>query len=92
MTGPGGITIIRPDSMPGAGLRPESDDEGDTLVMDDDERPSDADLIQRNIDAFVKAPYVSAELDRPTFERNKTLLYALPMLPEHEFVRSKLKD
>lgn len=91
MTGPGGITIVRPDSMPGMGLRPDSDD-NDTLVMDDEDRPSDMDLIRRTVDAFVKGPYVSAELDRPTFERNKTLLYALPMLPEHEFVRSKLND
>ncbi|MBC3786113.1 cell division protein FtsZ [Spirosoma utsteinense] len=91
MTGPGGITIVRPDSMPGMGLRPDSDD-NDTLVMDDEDRPSDMDLIRRTVDAFVKGPYIPAELDRPTFERNKTLLYALPMLPEHEFVRSKLND
>lgn len=92
MTGPGGITITRPDLMPNAGLRPEPGNDGDTLVMNDEERPGDADLIQRTVDAFVNGPYVSAELDRPTFERNKTLLYALPMLPEHEFVRSKLND
>lgn len=92
MTGPGGITITRPDLMPNAGLRPEPGNDGDTLVMDEEERPGDADLIQRTVDAFVNGPYVSAELDRPTFERNKTLLYALPMLPEHEFVRSKLND
>jgi len=92
MTGPGGISIIRPDSIPSLGLRPESDDDGDTLIMDDEERPSDTDLIRRTVEAFVKGPHIPAELDRPTFERNKTLLYALPMLPEHEFVRSKLNE
>ena len=93
MTGPGSnITIIRPDSVPGSVLRPEPTDDGDTLVMDDEERPSDMDLIRRTVDAFVKGPQIPAELDRPTFERNKTLLYALPLLPEHEFVRSRLND
>jgi len=91
MTGPGGITINRPDSTPSLGLRPESADDSDTLIMDE-ERPGDADLIRRMVDAFVKGGHVPAELDRPTFERNKTLLYNLPMLPEHEFVRSKLND
>lgn len=92
MTGPGGITIIRPELMPGSGLQPEPVNDGDTLIMDDEERPGDMDLIQRTVDAFVKGPYIPAELDRPTFERNKTLLYALPLLPEHEFVRSKLNE
>lgn len=91
MTGPGGITIIRPDLMP-TGLQPESANDGDTLVMDDQERPSDKDLIRRTVEAFVKGPHLPAELDRPTFERNKTRLYDLPMLPEHEFVRSKLNE
>lgn len=88
MTGPGGTAIIRPSS----GLWPEPDDTGDTLVMDDEEHPSDIALIRRTVEAFVKGPYIPAELDRPTFERNKTILYALPMLPEHEFVRSKLNE
>ena len=88
MTGPGGTAIIRPSS----GLWPEPDDTGDTLVMDDKEHPSDMALIRRTVEAFVKGPYIPAELDRPTFERNKTILYALPMLPEHEFVRSKLNE
>ncbi|GAB3642983.1 cell division protein FtsZ [Spirosoma arcticum] len=93
MTGPSSnITIIRPDSTPGSGVRPEPTDDGDTLVMDYEERPSDMDLIRRTVEAFVKAPHIPAELDRPTFERNKTLLYALPMLPEQEFVRSRLND
>ena len=92
MTGPGGITIIRPELIPGSGLQPEPNNGGDTLIMDDEERPSDMDLIQRTVEAFVKGPYIPAELDRPTFERNKTLLYALPLLPEHEFVRSKLNE
>lgn len=90
-TGYNGTTIIRPEPLmsPGAQSLP---DEGSTLVLDDDERPSDADLIRRMVETFVDGKYLATDLDRPTFERNKTLLYALPMLPEHEFVRSKLND
>ena len=93
LTGPSGITIVRPESIPipNLGRQPEPN-EADTLVLDDEERPNDADLIRRMVEAFVKGPHIPAELDRPTFERNKTLLYDLPMLPEHEFVRSKLSD
>ena len=71
---------------------PFSHDDSGVLVLDDDERPSDSDLIKRIVEAFVKGQYVSADLDRPAFERNKTMLYSLPMLSEQEFVRSKLND
>lgn len=87
-----GTTIIRPDPSPATRSIPMDEPNVDVLVLDDEERPSDADLIRRTIEAFTKNQYVAADLDRPTFERNKTLLYALPMLPEHEFVRSKLND
>lgn len=89
-TGYNGTTIIRPDSM--SGLPANHHDESGVLMLDEDERPSDADLIQRIVNTFVEGKYSTADLDRPTFERNKTLLYALPMLPEHEFIRSKLND
>jgi len=92
-TGYNGATIVRPDTLPGAGMRPNHQhDENGILLLDEDERPSDADLIERMIRTFVDGKYTATELDRPTFERNKTLLYSLPMLPEHEFVRSKLND
>ncbi|GAB3738039.1 hypothetical protein GCM10028816_42390 [Spirosoma lituiforme] len=84
-----GTTIIRPET-PGI-IRPYQDD-ADVLMLDDEERPSDADLIKRMVDAFAKGQYLAADLDRPTFERNKTMLYSLPMLSEQEFVRSKLND
>ena len=64
----------------------------DVLELDEEERPSDADLIKRTVDAFLKGQYLAADLDRPAFERNKTMLYSLPMLSEQEFVRSKLND
>ncbi len=89
-TGYNGTTISRPES-PGT-IRPFSHDESDIIVLDDEERPSDADLIKRTVDAFLKGQYLAADLDRPTFERNKTMLYSLPMLSEQEFVRSKLND
>lgn len=81
-----GTTIVRPDQD----FQTEST--SDVLVMDEEDRPSDADLIKRLVDTFVKGQYLAADIDRPAFERNKTMLYALPMLGEHEFVRSKLND
>lgn len=84
-----GTTIIRPET-PGI-IRPYQD-EADVLLLDDEERPSDADMIKRMVEAFTKGQYLAADLDRPTFERNKTMLYSLPMLSEQEFVRSKLND
>ncbi|QIP17456.1 cell division protein FtsZ [Spirosoma aureum] len=89
-TGLNGATIVRPEPI--NGFRPTHDDNGGTLVMDDEERHDDADLIKRTIDAFVKGQYSASDLDRPAFERNKTVLYSTPMLPENEFVRSKLND
>ncbi len=89
-TGYNGTTIVRPET-PGV-IRPFPHDEPDVLLLDDEERPSDADLIKRTVDAFLKGQYLAADLDRPTFERNKTMLYSLPMLSEQEFVRSKLND
>ncbi|WP_461149510.1 cell division protein FtsZ [Spirosoma pulveris] len=85
-----GTTIIRPET-PGI-IRPLPHDDSDVLLLDDEERPSDADIIKRTVDAFVKGQYLAADLDRPTFERNKTMLYTLPLLSEQEFVRSKLND
>lgn len=86
-----GATIIRPDVSP---IRPFSNDEpnSDVLILDEEDRPSDADLIKRTVESFVKGQYLAADLDRPTFERNKTMLYNLPLLAEQEFVRSKLND
>lgn len=89
-TGYNGTTIIRPET-PGI-IRPLPHDDSDVLLLDDEERPNDADMIKRMVDAFVKGQYLAADLDRPTFERNKTMLYSLPMLSEQEFVRSKLND
>lgn len=86
-----GTTIVRPE--PQAGPRQTPYDDTATLVLDDEEpRPDDAELIRHTVETFVKGNYSAADLDRPAFERNKTLLYALPMLPEHEFVRSRLND
>ena len=75
-------------------MSPESfEDESGVLVLDEEEeRPNDADMIKRMVEVFVKGQYLAADLDRPTFERNKTMLYNLPMLSEQEFVRSKLND
>ncbi|GAB3749349.1 cell division protein FtsZ [Spirosoma pomorum] len=61
-------------------------------ILVEDERPSDTDLIRRTVEMFVKNYHTTADLDKPTFERNKTVLYTMPLLPEHDYVRSKLND
>lgn len=86
-----GTTIVRPELMNRFGSIAD-DDDGGTLVLDEEEQADDADLIRRIVDTFVKGQYLAADLDRPTFERNKTVLHPMPMLPENEFVRSKLND
>lgn len=85
-----GSVIVRPEPVIGRSY-PEDDQDDDILLLDD-ERPNDSDLIKRMVEAFVKGQYLAADLDRPAFERNKTMLYSLPLLSEHEFVRSKLND
>lgn len=61
-------------------------------ILIEEERPSDADLIRRTVEMFVKNYHTTADLDKPTFERNKTVLYTMPLLPEHDYVRSKLNE
>lgn len=88
---PGGRSIVYPETPPvTTGPFKGNDQDTDVLELDDEERPSDAELIKRTVEAFVKGQYLAADLDRPTFERNKTMLYSLPMLSEQEFLRSKL--
>lgn len=87
-----GATIIRPDTSGTTRSFPHDEPASDVLILDEEERPSDADLIKRMVDTFVKGQYLAADIDRPTFERNKTMLYALPLLAEQEFKRSKLND
>ena len=84
-----GSIISRPDASRSF---PHEEPNSDVLILDEEDRPSDADLIKRTVDTFVKGQYLAADLDRPTFERNKTMLYALPLLAEQEFVRSRLND
>ncbi|MVM35117.1 cell division protein FtsZ [Spirosoma sp. HMF4905] len=90
----GGSSIIRPEPPVLTGAFIDDDRDIDVLELDEEEekRPNDADLIRRTVEAFVKGQYLAADLDRPTFERNKTVLYSLPLLAEQEFVRSKLND
>ena len=86
-----GAATIRPDSY----ISPRKADtyQMDTLeLLDVADRPSDADLVKKLVESFVKDGYQAAELDKPAFERNKTDLYPISMLAEHEFVRSKLNE
>lgn len=91
-TGNGTITLPnKPTSM---GTFKDNDQDTGLLELneEEEEQPNDSELIRKTVDAFVKGQYVSSDLDRPAFERNKTVLYSLPMLPEQDFSRSKLND
>ncbi|AQG82552.1 cell division protein FtsZ [Spirosoma montaniterrae] len=87
-TGYNGTAIIRP-GMSGTVEYPYDEPDADVLELDE-ERPSDAPLIEQMVATFVKGQYLAADLDRPAFERNKTVLYGLPMLPDSDIVRSPL--
>ena len=89
----GGKIIVAPEP-PVVDRNPYKNDthETDVLELDNEERPSDERLIEQIVGAFVKNQYLAADLDKPTFERNKTVLYSIPMLAEQDFVRSKLND
>lgn len=54
-------------------------------------RPDDSEMIQNMIQGFLRSGLPN-DLDRPTFERRKTMLYSLPMLADHEFIRSTLNS
>ena len=90
----GNPAIIRAETPTSNGtFRDDDDDDGVAILeMDNEDRPDDTDLIHKTVEAFVKGQYLATELDRPTFERNKTVLYSLPMLPEDEFSRTKLNE
>jgi cell division protein FtsZ len=87
---PESTNVLHPQPRPLPVVEPPAVDTVDLLIGE--ERPSDADLIRRTVDMFVKNFHTTADLDKPTFERNKTILYTMPLLPEHDYVRSKLND
>ena len=84
-------TIVRPE-IPVFTGSDEGDTDTEVMELGNDNRPDDSGLIQSTIDKFVKGQYLPADLDRPTFERNRTILYSIPMFGEKEFVRSNLND
>jgi cell division protein FtsZ len=87
---PESTNVLHPQPRPLPVVEPPAVDTVDLLIGE--ERPSDADLIRRTVDMFVKNFHTTADLDKPTFERNKTILYTMPLLPEHDYVRSKLNE
>ncbi|QKZ15666.1 cell division protein FtsZ [Spirosoma sp. KUDC1026] len=87
---PESTNVMLPQQRPLPVIEPPVLEPVDLLV--EEERPSDADLIRRTVDMFVKNYHTTADLDKPTFERNKTILYTMPLLPEHDYVRSKLNE
>lgn len=66
------------------------DDGRYTLTEEPADEAGDAELIRKTIDLFMRGS--AGDLERPTFERNRHILYEKPALPDHEFVRSNLNS
>lgn len=77
----------------------ETQTRGDYSTLDDDilveeKREDDLLQIQKMVESFIQVRFSDREreLETPTFIRQKLTLYELPMLPEKEFIRSRLND
>ncbi|WP_234736629.1 cell division protein FtsZ [Tellurirhabdus bombi] len=57
-----------------------------------EEREDDPMQLQRMIQEFVANRYNERELEPPAYTRQKIVLYDMPMIPDHEFSRSRLND
>ncbi len=90
------VPTDRTGDLRGLGEDPEGrnmfpyDDGRYTLTEEPVDEAGDAELIRKTIDLFVRGSV--GDLERPTFERNRHILYEKPALPDHEFVRSNLNS
>lgn len=62
----------------------------DLLIAE--ERPEDTAQIQQMIAGFLNGRYTEREIDMPTYQRHKVMLYDLPLVPEKDLVRMRLND
>ncbi len=55
-------------------------------------RPDDTEAMRQMIDDFYTYKFSEKELEVPAYIRHQALLHDLPLLPDHEIVRSRLFD
>ncbi|GAA4408034.1 hypothetical protein GCM10023187_29360 [Nibrella viscosa] len=68
----------------------ERDVYADVLLAE--ERPEDSAQIQQMITGFLNGRYMDRDLDTPTYQRYKVMLYELPLGSENDLVRMRLND
>ncbi|WP_128547928.1 cell division protein FtsZ [Larkinella soli] len=61
-------------------------------ILIDEEREDDLLQIQKMVEGFVATRYSERDLETPAFMRQKVTLYELPLIPDHDLVRSRLND
>ena len=55
-------------------------------------RPDDTEEIRQLVNDFYSNRYSERELEAPAFSRHRVMLYEIPLLPDHELIRSRLFD
>jgi cell division protein FtsZ len=55
-------------------------------------RPDDTEEIKQLISDFLNNRYSERELEAPAYSRHRVLLHEIPLLPDHEIIRSRLFD
>lgn len=55
-------------------------------------RPDDSEEIKQLINGFLQNRFNERELEAPAFSRHRVMLYEIPLLPDHELIRSRLYD
>ena len=67
-----------PGTYPGLSLNPN--------------RPDDTEEVKQLINDFLNNRFSERELEAPAFTRHRVSLYEIPLLPDHEIVRTRLFD
>lgn len=65
---------------------------GYTAVSLNPTRPDDSEEIKQLISDFLSNRFTERELEAPAFSRHRVSLYELPLLPDHEIIRTRLFD
>lgn len=55
-------------------------------------RPDDTEEVKQLITDFLQNRFSERELEAPAFSRHRVMLYEIPLLPDHELIRSRLFD
>ena len=83
----GGINLLPPIPANGTG-----GNDGYTGVSLNPTRPDDTEEVKQLINDFLNNRFTERELEAPAFSRHRVSLYELPLLPDHEVIRTRLFD